>query len=32
VALQELWVKADFDVIAERAKEAGLVYSRFFYR
>lgn len=32
VALQELWVREDFDLVAERAKEAGLVHSRFFYR
>ncbi|BGP38719.1 phospholipase C type enzyme [Rhodotorula kratochvilovae] len=31
VALQELWVRSDYDLIAERAKEAGLVHSRFFY-
>ncbi|KAI5481596.1 hypothetical protein MNV49_002822 [Pseudohyphozyma bogoriensis] len=31
IALQEIWVKEDFDVIALRAKEAGLKYSRFFY-
>ncbi|GAA5910642.1 hypothetical protein JCM6882_001047 [Rhodosporidiobolus microsporus] len=31
IALQELWVRADFDLVAERAKEAGLVHSRFFY-
>ncbi|SCV74079.1 BQ2448_6511 [Microbotryum intermedium] len=31
IALQEIWVRADFDVVAARAKEAGLIYSRFFY-
>ncbi|GJN87507.1 hypothetical protein Rhopal_000456-T1 [Rhodotorula paludigena] len=31
VALQELWIREDFDLVAERAKEAGLVHSRFFY-
>ncbi|KAL8286320.1 hypothetical protein RQP46_004808 [Phenoliferia psychrophenolica] len=31
IALQEIWVRADFDVVAARAKEAGLLYSRFFY-
>ncbi|KAM0788191.1 hypothetical protein ACM66B_001350 [Microbotryomycetes sp. NB124-2] len=31
IALQEVWVRQDFDVIAARAKEAGLVHSRFFY-
>ncbi|GAA6055177.1 hypothetical protein JCM3770_002221 [Rhodotorula araucariae] len=31
VALQELWVRSDYDLIAARAKEAGLVHSRFFY-
>jgi hypothetical protein len=32
IALQEIWVRADFDLVAARGKEAGLVYSRFFYR
>ncbi|KDE03058.1 hypothetical protein MVLG_06447 [Microbotryum lychnidis-dioicae p1A1 Lamole] len=32
IALQEIWVRADFDVVASRAKEAGLIYARFFYR
>ncbi|EGU13525.1 Inositol phosphophingolipids phospholipase C [Rhodotorula toruloides ATCC 204091] len=31
VALQELWVRSDYEHVAERAKEAGLVHSRFFY-
>ncbi|GAA6002020.1 hypothetical protein JCM10207_003041 [Rhodosporidiobolus poonsookiae] len=31
IALQEIWVRQDFDLVAERAKEAGLVHSRFFY-
>ncbi|KAK4050114.1 phospholipase C type enzyme [Microbotryomycetes sp. JL201] len=31
IALQEVWVRQDFDVIAARAREAGLVHSRFFY-
>ncbi|KAM0755896.1 hypothetical protein T439DRAFT_308331 [Meredithblackwellia eburnea MCA 4105] len=31
VALQEIWVRDDFELIASRAKEAGLLYSRFFY-
>lgn len=31
IALQEIWVRADFDAVATRAKEAGLLYSRFFY-
>lgn len=32
IALQEIWVRADFDIVAARANEAGLPYSRFFYR
>lgn len=32
IALQEIWVRDDFDLIASRAKEAGLHYSRFFDR
>ncbi|GAA5890401.1 hypothetical protein JCM5296_002812 [Sporobolomyces johnsonii] len=31
IALQELWVRDDFHLVAERAKEAGMKYSRFFY-
>lgn len=31
IALQEIWVRSDFDHVAELAKEAGLPYSRFFY-
>ncbi|GAA5906204.1 inositol phosphosphingolipid phospholipase [Sporobolomyces salmoneus] len=31
IALQEIWVRNDFDLIAERAKRAGLIYSKFFY-
>ncbi|GAA5878786.1 hypothetical protein JCM3774_005071 [Rhodotorula dairenensis] len=31
IALQEVWVRADFDLIADRAKEAGMPHSRFFY-
>lgn len=32
VALQELWVRSDYELVAERAKQAGLIHSRFFYR
>ena len=32
IALQELWTQEDFDVVKGRAKDAGLLYSRFFYR
>ena len=31
IALQEIWVRADFDLVAARAKEAGLRYSRFYH-
>ncbi|GAA5872229.1 hypothetical protein JCM8547_004788 [Rhodosporidiobolus lusitaniae] len=31
IALQELWVRSDYELVAERAKEAGLVHTRFFY-
>ncbi|TKA58499.1 hypothetical protein B0A53_00239 [Rhodotorula sp. CCFEE 5036] len=31
IALQEVWVRADFDLIADRAKDAGMTHSRFFY-
>ncbi|GAA5828454.1 hypothetical protein JCM11251_006257 [Rhodosporidiobolus azoricus] len=31
IALQELWVRKDYELVVERAKEAGLVHSRFFY-
>ncbi|GAA6031807.1 hypothetical protein JCM8097_002000 [Rhodosporidiobolus ruineniae] len=31
IALQEIWVRKDYELVAERAKEAGLLYSRFFY-
>ncbi|GAA5900009.1 hypothetical protein JCM8208_005564 [Rhodotorula glutinis] len=31
VALQELWVRSDYELVAERAKQAGLIHSRFFY-
>lgn len=32
IALQEVWVRSDFDLIALRAKDAGMIHSRFFYR
>lgn len=32
IALQEIWVRKDYELVAERAKEAGLIHSRFFYR
>lgn len=31
IALQEIWVRSDFDQVAMRAKEAGLGHSSFFY-
>jgi sphingomyelin phosphodiesterase 2 len=31
IALQEIWIKKDFDLLSERAKRAGLIYSKFFY-
>ncbi|GAA5936239.1 inositol phosphosphingolipid phospholipase [Sporobolomyces koalae] len=31
IALQEIWVRQDFELVAERAKRAGLLHSKFFY-
>ncbi|GAA6009355.1 hypothetical protein JCM11491_004288 [Sporobolomyces phaffii] len=31
IALQELWVHSDFTLVADRAKAAGLVHSKFFF-
>lgn len=31
VALQEIWCQVDFEVVSQRAKAAGLRYSKFFY-
>ncbi|GAA5967497.1 hypothetical protein JCM11641_000567 [Rhodosporidiobolus odoratus] len=31
IALQEIWVRSDYEHVAVRAKQAGLVHSRFFY-
>ncbi|GAA5887265.1 hypothetical protein JCM16303_007395 [Sporobolomyces ruberrimus] len=31
IALQEIWVRSDYELVAERAKEAGLNYSKFFF-
>ncbi|GAA6062719.1 hypothetical protein JCM10212_002270 [Sporobolomyces blumeae] len=31
VALQEIWVRDDFHLVAQRAKQAGLNHSKFFY-
>jgi hypothetical protein len=32
VALQEIWTEEDYTVVSSRAKDAGLLYSRYFYR
>ncbi|GAA5991254.1 hypothetical protein JCM5350_005960 [Sporobolomyces pararoseus] len=31
IALQEIWVKSDFDLLTSKAKLVGLEYSKFFY-
>jgi sphingomyelin phosphodiesterase 2 len=31
IALQEIWCQEDYEVVSGRAKEAGLLYSRYFY-
>lgn len=31
VALQEIWCQEDYRMLSSRAKDAGLIYSRYFY-